>query len=578
MKLRKMFSALAIALIPLTGLVQGCADDSDTGVEAVTQQSSYDVNIAAFNELYPDRFPVQKPADGWTALVQVGDKILPAPTHLFGDVVNIIPYSNEDGVKDADGKAFEYGDQEIAKYYAPGVVGIALKMHRPEKRFIDLNDADASAMKEDFKLQDTHIEVVVGVDRAEHGKPGAITLNNPQGYEEGRFGNPTYSMIFLEPVYPSFVGERQAEYNANVRLALVGFNAVTNFPGDYNGGDPLGGRNPQKVQEYVDQMVRAIAGDEDARAWFTQTENLVYCAELAFLSFSAGLIDPLNKSTMAPRVGEDVWEKFVDQVELHNKGVDEYAQTGTITKPSNFVLFNDNKRVALVRLELADEDLEPIAALSPDPAAYAKLLALEPMTMSDIVEQFMRTHIPREKLGEQLAPVQGAVLAKMKPGLLETMAMDQLPADDPKRVAVEQLFDAIVQVVGKSYSSYDAFRAALEPLLAQARMVTGPRGDTGEGLFVPPSLFHVAAQGKQHALLGFGYLGHGVHVSAVSKKAGAQPEPTPVDDIPTDVSCRTPLDGAEDSCGSQAAGGCWCDAECSTYGDCCADYKAACGN
>ena len=156
--------------------------------------------------------------------------------------------------------------------------------------------------------------------------------------------------------------------------------------------------------------------------------------------------------------------------------------------------------------------------------------------------------------------------------------MDQLEANDPKRVAVEQLFDSIVQTVSKSYGSYDEFRAAIEPLLAQARMITGPRGDTGEGLFVPPSLFHVAAQGKQHALLAFEYVGHGLHVSVTQQAAGAQPEPTPVDEIASEVSCATASNGAEDSCGRQAAGGCWCDAECSNYGDCCADYKATCGN
>lgn len=57
----------------------------------------------------------------------------------------------------------------------------------------------------------------------------------------------------------------------------------------------------------------------------------------------------------------------------------------------------------------------------------------------------------------------------------------------------------------------------MTPLLDQARQITGPRGD-GNGLFTPPSLFHVVAQGKQPGgLLGLEYVGHGVHFSLVNQ-------------------------------------------------------------
>ncbi len=581
MNLRRTLTVFALAVVPLFGAVtQGCVvDDSAQQVEDVTQMSGYEINFARMNEIYPDAVPIQKAADAWTALVTVGDQTLPAPTHLFGDVINILPYSNDDNVTDAAGAQFARGDQEIAKVFKPGQLGIGLKMHRPEKRSINLNEANAADMKEDFKLQDTHIEIVVGVEKAEHGAPGAITLNNPQTYEDGRFGNKTYSMIFFRPEVPDYAAGQADAYESNSRLALVGFNAVTEFPGDYNGGDPLGARDPDKLREYVDKMVIAIGGDADAQAWFKTTENMVYCAELAFIALSAGVIQPLNATSMVPRVGQDAWDKFVAQVDLHNQGVDEFQETGNISTPSNFLSLNGNKRVGMVRIELAPEDLRPIAELAPNPAAAAQQLAFVPMTMSDIVEQFMRTHLPREILGEALAPAQGAVLAKMKPGLLETMGMDQMPETDPRRQAVEGLFAQLVEVVSTSHANYEAFRVAIEPLLAAAREITGPRDGSGNGLFVPPSLFHVAAQGHHQALLKLQYEGHGVHVSATQKSATPEPEPTPVDDIDTEVSCATaPSSGeATNSCGVQAAGGCWCDASCVEYDDCCQDYQPVCG-
>lgn len=513
-------SILAVAVLTLlAGLTQGCKGSAQENANI-----HYTVDMAAANKLWHSAAPAESPADLWTALVTVGETTLTAPTHLFGDVVKIIPYSSADNVTDADGRTFERGDQEVAKVFRPGQLGIALKMHRPQHRVVDLNNAEPSRIKEDFKLQDTHIGVVVGVEKAEHGEAGAIAVNNPQKYEKGRFGDADYSMIFLRPRLPEYVPEPlAAAYGENSLLALLGFNAVSDFPQDYNGGDPLGAKDPERLRHYVDRMAGAIAGDDEAVEWFKRDENLVYCAEIAFLALSAGVITPLTQSYMEPRVGAEVWAAFVDQIEIHNRGVDEFQETGGISpaNTSRFLSLNKNKRVGMVRLRLPQEDLRPVAELSPNPEADARKMGFQPMTMSDMVRHFLRTHVPRQRLGEALAPVQGAVLAKMKPGLFESMAMDRMPDDDPRKMAVSALFDEIVEVVSVPYGSYEEFLAAIEPLLRQARQVTGPReGDEiGEGLFFPPSGFHMVAQGRQlGGLLGLGYEGHGAHASIVSRR------------------------------------------------------------
>lgn len=546
---------LAVSLSVSAAPFVGCDAPAETEDFDVTEKSDYGADMEAYNAIYSTSF--KNLDEAYTILVKAGDMTIPAPTHLFGEAVNVIPYSNDDGDKTPSGEVFERGDQEIAKVFKPGQLGIAVKHHRSEYPTLDLNTADPTSMKEHFKLQDTHIEIVVGVER--EGKPGAITVNNPQNYEQGGFGNEKYAMIFLRPVYPAYLSKADVSaYEANIRTMLLGFNAVTNFPGDYNGGDPLGARDVGRIREHVKNMVLALNGDAGAEAYFKDKANQVYCAELAFVSFTAGMHVPLNDETMIPLVGEEAWNNFKGYVEAHNAG-----------KESPFTTLNDNPRVSLVRdLTIADSSLKPIADVAP--AADKDKLALQPMTMSDIVEQFIRTHMPRELVGEALAPLQGAVLEQMRPGLLETMGMDQLPATDPARAAVEALYTEIVKVVGTSYPSYAAFRAQIDPLLAQARQMTGPRGDDGVGLFVPPSLYHVVAQGKhQGGLLGMQYEGHGVHVTAVKKLSAPAPEPTPVDEIPSNVSC-------ESSCGQQAAGGCWCDAYCSDAGDCCEDYTAVC--
>jgi len=559
----RRFARIALGLALALGgpsLAVGCSSDDGPAEQSenITQASDFTTNFDAYNAIYNTNFETLEQA--YSINITVGETVIPAPTHLFGEAVNVIPYSNNDGDVAADGTVFERGDSEIAKVFKTGEVGIAVKHHRSEYPTLDLNNADPGSMKEHFKLQDTHIEIVVGVER--DGQPGAITVNNPQSYEDGMFGNEQYAMIFLKPVYPSYLSaDQKGAFEANIRTMLLGFGAVTEFPGDYNGGDPLGARNTERVREHVKNMVLAMNGDAAAIAYFADDLNQVYCAELAFVAFSAGLEVPLNDATMIPMVGEEAWNNFKGFIAAHNAG-----------EASPFTALNSNDRVKYVQdLTTAPADLQSAGSYG----GQDGLLAFQPMTMSDIVEQFMRTHIPREILGEELAPAQGAILAKMKPGLLEQMGMDQLPEDDPNRAAVSALYDQIVAAVSVPHENYEAFRASLEPLLLQARQITGPRGDTGEGLFVPPSLYHITAQGKHNGgLMGLQYEGHGVHVTAVEKIGGgaAAPEPTPTEEISSAVTC-------EGACGGQAEGGCWCDSVCADQpngGDCCDDKAALC--
>lgn len=515
MKRRVMVLLIALALG-----VGGCSAQGPGGGAAATDDRcagkcddardlpSHEADLGKVAEQWPSGPPLETIEDAFRVLVVLGDKQIVADTHLFGTDVRVIPYHNDDNGTDADGNPVGRGDAVLAQYFEPGEIGIAVKHHRPEHRVLDLGmGADPNSMKEHFKLQDTHIELVVGVER--DGEPGVITLNNPQTYENGRFGTASYPMIFLRPEYPEYLGtDEQRAFQDNIRTMMAGFNAVSHFPGDYNGGDPLAARDPEHLMEHASMMVRAIAGDEEARAWFQQDENMIYCAELAHVSFSAGLHAPLNAETFVPLVGEETWTAFVAELEKHNAG-----------EPSAFTMLNRNELVRYVELTLAPEDLRAAPTYAPDEdraARDARRLAFKPMTMADIIEEFLRTHLPRETLGEELAPLQGAVLQAMRPGLLEAMAMDQLPESDPRRQAVEALYDQIVMVVGTPYGSYEEFRAALEPLMDQARAMTGPRDDSGNGLFVPPSLMHAVALGHQPGgLLKLRYVGHGLHWSMV---------------------------------------------------------------
>lgn len=512
----------------------------------------FEVDLAALNQLFPGRdtaadgstngFPFQlaRLDEAFTLQLQLGAKVYNVGSHLFGGKVIPIPYGDGESVNDAAGNPHR-GDAAAAEFFPPGSVGFAIKHHRPMQRVLRMemqadtnllssdlankalatpepggHEPDFGLAKEEIKLQDTHIEIVVGVLR--DGQPGVITVNNPQDYQEGGFGDEEtpgdYPMVFTKPVLPAYVPEKvRPLFIENIRTMAVGFNTISKFPANYDGGDPLAAHAPEKIRECVKMMVKAVAGDEEAQDYFKRPENYMYCAELAFVSTTAGLLVPLNQKSMEQLgVSAEEWQKFKAEVAKHNLHDPEQR--------SFFVRNNRNFNLHLI--QLADlrqlDELKPLAEYAPESKreAEAEKLAFQPMTMADIIESFMRLNFPRQEMGEDLAPYQARALVMMKPGLLQMMALD--PAS-PQARAVSGLYDQVVAAVEKKYPSYDAFRAALAPLMQRARGIAGPVG-TGQGLFTPPSLFHVVLKGlhTEGGLITLQYVGHGIHYSAVRPK------------------------------------------------------------
>lgn len=442
---------------------------------------------------------------------------LVARTHLFKEPMAIIPYSDDDDTRDALFNHIPRGDAAVAAYFPPGEVGFSIKHHRPSHRVLKLSDPDD--LKEDIKLQDTHIGIVIGVMRS--GLPGAITCNSPQDYMEGRFGADDYPMIFVRPKFPPFIDLATRKLLMdNLRTMVVAFNAVSVFPSDYNGGDPLGARDPKRIREHVAMMLRAVSGDETAVEYFQDEKHKIYCAELAYICTSAAMLVPLNEAHVLPLLRENglseiragqVWRKFQQEIALHNRRQD-----------SAFMTMNDNKLVRLVQLadERALANLKPITEYG-DARAKTMMgsqLAFPAMNIGDMIESFLRIYVPRQELGERVAPTQAALLRAIKPGLTEAAALED---DAEAAEKLGELVDRIAAVVEKQYPNYEAFRAALEPYLALSRAVTGPRPGQSEGaLFVPPMLFHLVARGdRAGGLISLEYVGHGLHYSLV-KPAG----------------------------------------------------------
>ncbi len=481
----------------------------------------FHADMEALRKVWPDKPVIDNAEDLFRVSVNMGQHgQFTADTHLFpGQPLRLLPYADFDSLsRDASGRKHPAGDASLAQAIRPGQMAFAIKHHRCEHRALSANSAEHD-LKEHIKLQDSHIQIAIGVADRGRGIPGVVTLNSPQSYggegdTPGRFGAPDYPMIFVTPKLPDYVprGLRQS-FIDNITAMAVTFNAVSKFPGNgvYNGGDPLAASTPEKVIEHVKQMVLAIAGSEHqqqaALQWFEEPNHLIYCAEYAFLCTSAGCLCPLNRRFLDPLVGDEVAAQFIDILNRHN--------AGNNTRLSSS---NPNKLVGFINTPAIPDELLPMADYAPvDKKPSEKMkLALQPLTAADILDHALSLHFDRRNQGESIAPIQAGVLQKMQSGLLDMLNLNQ-PDTNPehREVAIAQ-FTKVVSIVAIPHANYDEFRHRLDPALQELSDSLTVAGDDSNQVtqFTPPSLFHVLAR-KDHSggLLELDYLGHGLHLS-----------------------------------------------------------------
>lgn len=474
----------------------------------VGEEAAWEVDLDALRATLPEDPSLEELEDAYRVRVHLAGRTIVADTHLFGRSPSVVPYHNGDRVRAADGTLVERGDAAIAELFSPGEIGVAIKHHRPTRRTVSLPYRSVFTLREDLKLQDTHVLMVVGVVR--DGRPGAMTLSSPQSYESGRFGTASYPMIFFRLRYPDYLDARQTRaFRDNIRTMMVGFSALARLPCDYSGGDPLAARSVDAVREQAAMMVRAIGGDLAARSFFSRDENLLYCAELAHLATSAGLLLPLNADSFLPLVGEEAWRAFVEEVEEHRRG-----------ERSAFAELNENRYVSLVEISLAPPGLLPAAAYAPRDrrATERERLAFAPMSFVDMVDLFVRTHLPRRDLGDDAPALQVELLRGIAPGLATLLGLDRLAPDDPLRTEARELWRRILETIGDDRLTHSELRERLDPLLGDARELCR-RLAPETAYLVPPSLFHGVALGLwEGGLLGLEYAGHGVHFSQVRRE------------------------------------------------------------
>jgi len=425
------------------------------------------LNLSKAQEIWGRQF--RDPKDLFCTTTVLPGKTIVSETHLLGlapQALNLIEYDDSLG----------HAQARIAEHIAPGEIAISIKHHSPKPE-------DA----EQIKLQCTHIQIAVGV------KGGVVTVNNPQDYQQGLFGNEDYPMIFVKPKLPANLTPSQAaEYINNIRTWSVIANTFTKFPGNYDGGDPLTCIDKVSILKMGNALINALRGDVVAREWLQHPNQFVYCAELALLSLNLGLYFPLNKIHLGTSFDE----------------VQKALESGL------FLEENDNGYIKMIERTCAPDHMLPIDEVISAASESQKFwngMAITPFCVADMVEHFIQRVVPRAKLGEiEGAKYQAMVFQKVRPSLNNYLKIEGREAEQQ----LETVLDLVLKIVSQPHASYQEFRAAISPVLQELSKISLKYGHA----YIPPHCYLIRATdsivgGKSYGVLGWEYLGHGLHKS-----------------------------------------------------------------
>ncbi len=378
-----------------------------------------------------------------------------------------------------------FAQADLARLIRPGDIAIAVCGYYP----------DLHANEIPHKRNIGHAGLAVGVEK--DGQAGVMTINNPQGYLSGSFNNSGYGSFFFQKIeFPAGLSDAEKRaYCKNILTMTAIANSFIPFAEqNFNGQDPLGIHNVDKIKQAGEKLILAVYGDAAAVDWLKRSENTAYCAELVSAGINIGTNVILSKA-------------YINQLQQRlaaENGRDRYPNLYEVVRDkieSRAVLENNgNPNADYLPLTMVDEsvDLKPITERCPNADQSGTGLAFMYYDFTDIAYSSIRDTYPRRDLagltGDELiaGKAYNAKVAQVQVHAFQEAAQKfkELAGVSPQvAAAFDQYVDgAVIPALNKVYLSQAECNAAMAELVEQGRQFT-PTGPNGEGMFIPPDLY-----------------------------------------------------------------------------------------
>ncbi|MBD1843931.1 hypothetical protein H6F89_11075 [Cyanobacteria bacterium FACHB-63] len=353
---------------------------------------------------------------------------------------------------------------------------------------IDLRRAlESEVLIEAFiKNEGHHSSVIVPAQRFRQNQliPSYATLNEPDAYHEGLYGNDGYVAIAQRLRFPNFVASEQARGYINTIICWIALlNPFVQFPDNYSGGDPTRIGNCTQLQELLKNGLLASLGDAKAIAFFNVPANKCYCSEFISVCLNT-VLHPFNKAGLAELL-EDA-EKAQQILAIQNQ--QNKRQVNLLSQKTN----NPEFKAFNIPMPVVPENLPPLNVLMTQQGqSVPNSLPFPPFSISQVIRRAFHKLLPRNQakpdLNLKIAHAQARLLKSMKPALIQQLGLSNLPETDSKVVAVSQFLDAASDQLNEMPSNQIELEQKINTLMQKADELL--IGADDRVWYVPPRIY-----------------------------------------------------------------------------------------
>jgi hypothetical protein len=452
-------------------------------------RSAAEIDLHKFNQLVGDW--AGKPVDDLRRLF-IKQVILDDETTVDSETIKVpgfIGITDELEVQNADGQMVP-GHDDIAKFLERDGLHICTYQWHKERYGVTL-DLRQPLEKEIFteafiKNEGHHSGAVVPAQRKDQNGnliSSYATYNEPDSYHGGLYGRDGYVAVSQRLVFPEFVTPQQARGYTDSIVCWMGLlNPFTQFPNDYNGGDPTRVSNRAALSEILRNGLLAALGDAAAIAFFRNPANLTYCAEFVFINLNTPVY-PFNKRGLTKLLGDEAKAaKILALRDQHNSG-----QSTVLSRQTG----NPEFKKFHIQMPVVPEDLPPLDELLVEKGQTLDLttIPLPPFKVSQLIRRAFRVLLKPEEVNndQKLAEARTKLFKSMEPAIIQQLGLESLPTSAPERVAVRQFLDIVSQTLAQPAANREAFDQQINGLLAKADEMLVGAGD--RAYFVPPRFY-----------------------------------------------------------------------------------------
>ncbi|MGB3756771.1 MAG: hypothetical protein WBA07_10390 [Rivularia sp. (in: cyanobacteria)] len=387
-----------------------------------------------------------------------------------------------------------------------------------------------------IKNEGHHSGAIVPAIR-EGEKKAFATLNEPDTYHNGLYGENGFIAVAQNLVFPEFVTEQQQKgYTDSIICWMALMNPFVKFSqNDFNGGDPTRVIDKASLKEFLKNCALASLGDESAIAFLNNPNNKAYCSEFVYITLNTPVY-PFNLKGLTSLLNNERSAQEILAIQEKQNRRQENILSNRSKNPE-FQAFN-------IQMPVVPQDLPPLNVLMAENGISIdnNSIPFPPFTLSQILRRAFRTLLPRHNdvNNAKIIKAQVKLFEYLEPLIIKQLGLDNPYAEgfseeataerDEKVKAVREFINFTRVRLQQNYDSYAEFDSVVDKIMEQVDELIGA---SDAKYFIPPRIYVDLGQNDDDGNLpqGWGFtlntLGALIYRGAIKDVAVTPPEKPP---------------------------------------------------